>query len=165
MQDFYYNGYCWAFKLSVIIEVYFFAINSHVLGVLKEGCVCMDGLLELFSNFGELKWQMVVMWFIGGLLIYFAIKKEMEPALLLPMGFGAILVNIPWSGAVTQAYETGVEHGPIDVLFGAGIANELFPLLLFIGIGAMIDFGPLLSNPKMMLFGAAAQFGIFFTLS
>ncbi len=125
----------------------------------------MDGLLELFSNFGELKWQMVVMWFIGGLLIYFAIKKEMEPALLLPMGFGAILVNIPWSGAVTQAYETGVEHGPIDVLFGAGIANELFPLLLFIGIGAMIDFGPLLSNPKMMLFGAAAQFGIFFTLS
>lgn len=125
----------------------------------------MDGFIELFSNFGELKWQMVVMWIIGAILIYLAIKKDMEPALLLPMGFGAILVNIPWSGAVTQAYETGIEHGPIDVLFNAGIANELFPLLLFIGIGAMIDFGPLLSNPKMMLFGAAAQFGIFFTLS
>ncbi|NLP25825.1 MAG: sodium ion-translocating decarboxylase subunit beta [Clostridiales bacterium] len=105
------------------------------------------------------------MWIIGGILVYLAIKKDMEPALLLPMGFGSILVNIPWSGAVTQAYETGIEHGPIDVLFNAGIANELFPLLLFIGIGAMIDFGPLLSNPKMMLFGAAAQFGIFFTLS
>ncbi len=98
-------------------------------------------------------------------LIWLAIKKEMEPTLLLPMGFGAILVNLPWSGAVTQEYPTGVEHGPIDVLFNAGIANELFPLLLFIGIGAMIDFGPLLANPKMMLFGAAAQFGIFFTLS
>ncbi len=105
---------------------------------------------------------MVIMWIIGGVLIYLAIKKDMEPTLLLPMGFGAILVNLPFSGAVTQV---GAEEGPIDVLFNAGIANELFPLLLFIGIGAMIDFGPLLSNPKMMLFGAAAQFGIFFTLS
>ena len=108
---------------------------------------------------------MVVMWVIGAVLIYLAIKKDMEPTLLLPMGFGAILVNLPFSGAVTQVYETGTEVGPIDVLFNAGIANELFPLLLFIGIGAMIDFGPLLSNPKMLLFGAAAQFGIFFTLS
>ncbi len=122
-------------------------------------------MAELFSNVTEIQWQMVVMWIIGGLLIWLAIKKEMEPTLLLPMGFGAILVNLPWSGAVTQEYPTGVEHGPIDVLFNAGIANELFPLLLFIGIGAMIDFGPLLANPKMMLFGAAAQFGIFFTLS
>jgi oxaloacetate decarboxylase beta subunit len=105
---------------------------------------------------------MVIMWIIGGVLIYLAVKKNMEPTLLLPMGFGAILVNLPFSGAVTQV---GAEEGPIDVLFNAGIANELFPLLLFIGIGAMIDFGPLLSNPKMMLFGAAAQFGIFFTLS
>ena len=80
------------------------------------------------------------------------------------MGFGAILVNLPLSGAVTQIYDGIAEIGPIDVLFNAGIANELFPLLLFIGIGAMIDFGPLLSNPKLMLFGAAAQFGIFFTL-
>ena len=122
-------------------------------------------MMQLFSNFGEIQWQMVVMWLIGGLLIFLAIKKEMEPTLLLPMGFGAILVNLPWSGAITQVYPTGTEPGPLDVLFNAGIANELFPLLLFIGIGAMIDFGPLLSNPKMMLFGAAAQFGIFFTLS
>ncbi len=119
----------------------------------------------LFSNVVEVQWQMVVMWVIGAVLIYLAIKKDMEPTLLLPMGFGAILVNLPFSGAVTQVYETGTEVGPIDVLFNAGIANELFPLLLFIGIGAMIDFGPLLSNPKMLLFGAAAQFGIFFTLS
>ncbi|MBQ7398751.1 MAG: sodium ion-translocating decarboxylase subunit beta, partial [Clostridia bacterium] len=77
------------------------------------------------------------MWIIGGLLIFLAIKKEMEPSLLLPMGFGTILVNIPFSDALT---------GPIKELYHAGIAHELFPLLLFIGIGAMIDFGPLLSN-------------------
>lgn len=105
--------------------------------------------------------KMVIMWIIGGVLIYLAIKKEMEPTLLLPMGFGAILVNLPLSGAVTQIYDGVAEIGPIDVLFNAGIANELFPLLLFIGIGAMIDFGPLLSNPSMFLYGAAAQFGIF----
>lgn len=105
------------------------------------------------------------MWVIGGLLIYLAIKKDMEPSLLLPLGFGAILVNLPMSGAVTQIYDGVKEIGVIDVLFNAGIANELFPLLLFVGIGAMIDFGPLLSNPKLMIFGAAAQFGIFFTLS
>ncbi len=90
---------------------------------------------------------------IGCILIYLAIKHDMEPTLLLPMGFGAVLVNLPFVN--TEAIET---------LFNAGIASELFPLLLFIGIGAMIDFGPLLSNPKMFLFGAAAQFGIFFTL-
>ncbi len=108
--------------------------------------------------------QQIVMWIIGGLLIYLAIKKGMEPTLLLPMGFGAILVNLPFSGVIDQLYNGELEEGAIDVLFRAGIANELFPLLLFIGIGAMIDFGPLLSNPKMLLFGAAAQFGIFFTL-
>ncbi len=100
--------------------------------------------------------KQIAMWAIGGLLIFLAIKKDMEPTLLLPMGFGAILVNLPNSGAVGP-------EGVIDVLFNAGIANELFPLLLFIGIGAMIDFGPLLSNPKLMIFCAAAQFGIFFT--
>jgi oxaloacetate decarboxylase beta subunit len=94
------------------------------------------------------------MWAIGALLIYLAIAKDMEPALLLPMGFGAILVNIPLSTL------TG-EHGVITTLYNAGISNELFPLLLFIGIGAMMDFGPLLTNPKLILFGAAAQFGIF----
>ena len=119
---------------------------------------------ELFGNILNLQWQQVVMWAIGALLIWLAIKKEMEPSLLLPMGFGAILVNLPMSGAVTQIIDGVEEVGPIDVLFNAGIANELFPLLLFVGIGAMIDFTPLLSNPKMMMFGAAAQFGIFFTL-
>ena len=121
-------------------------------------------MLELFSNVLNITWQQGVMWVIGGLLIYLAIKKDMEPSLLLPMGFGAILVNLPLSGAVTQVYDGVAEIGVIDVLFESGIANELFPLLLFIGIGAMIDFGPLLSNPKLMIFGAAAQFGIFFTL-
>lgn len=121
----------------------------------------LNQFISLFSNVTEITWQGVVMWIIGGVLIYLAIKKDMEPTLLLPMGFGAILVNLPLSGAVTQ----GAEVGPIDTLFNAGIANELFPLLLFIGIGAMIDFGPLLSNPKLFLFGAAAQFGIFFTYS
>ena len=115
----------------------------------------------LFGNVLNISWQHVVMWAIGGILIFLAIKKDMEPALLLPMGFGAILVNLPLSGAVTQ----GIEEGVLNILFDSGIANELFPLLLFIGIGAMIDFGPLLSNPKMLLFGAAAQFGIFFTIS
>lgn len=119
----------------------------------------------LYQNLLNITWQQVVMWVIGGVLIYLAIKKDMEPSLLLPIGFGAILVNLPLSGAVTQVLENGVkEIGALDVLFNAGIANELFPLILFIGIGAMIDFGPLLSNPKLMLFGAAAQFGIFFTL-
>ena len=118
----------------------------------------------LFGNVINIQWQQVVMWAIGALLIYLAIKKQMEPSLLLPIGFGTILVNLPLSGAVTQVYETGTEEGILDVLFNAGIANELFPLLLFIGIGAMIDFTPLLSNPKLMIFGAAAQFGIFFAM-
>ena len=113
----------------------------------------MELVLELFGNVLNFTWQQGVMILIGCILIYLAIKHDMEPTLLLPMGFGAILVNLPFVN--TEAIET---------LFNAGIASELFPLLLFIGIGAMIDFGPLLSNPKMFLFGAAAQFGIFFTL-
>ena len=115
----------------------------------------------LYGNLLQLDVRMIIMWAIGGLLIYLAIKKDMEPSLLLPMGFGAILVNLPNSGAVTQ----GAEEGVLNVLYNAGIANELFPLLLFVGIGAMIDFGPLLENPKLLIFGAASQFGIFFTLS
>ena len=121
----------------------------------------MEKLLVGFTN---MTWQQVVMIGIGFVLIYLAIKKSMEPSLLLPMGFGAILVNLPFSGAITQQVGGMVEEGPLSVLFDMGIANELFPLLLFIGIGAMIDFGPLLANPKLLLFGAAAQFGIFFTL-
>ena len=110
----------------------------------------------LVEGFSLLTWKHVVMWIIGGILIFLAIKKDMEPTLLLPMGFGTLLVNIPLSGAIG-------EEGALTTLFNAGIANELFPLILFIGIGAMIDFTPVLSNPKLMIFGAAAQFGIFFT--
>ena len=122
-------------------------------------------MADIFSNVLEIRWEMVLMWVIGALLIWLAISKDMEPTLLLPMGFGAILANLPTSGAITQIINGNTEEGVLDVLFNAGIANELFPLLLFIGIGAMIDFGPLLSNPKMLLFGAAAQFGIFFTFA
>lgn len=109
--------------------------------------------MNLAANLSSLTWQMVLMWMIGGLLIYLAIGKKMEPSLLLPMGFGTILVNLPLSGAAA----------PLEILFQAGMANELFPLLLFIGIGAMIDFGPLLEKPWLMFFGAAAQLGIFLT--
>lgn len=118
----------------------------------------------LFGNIANITWQQAVMWLIGALLIYLAIKKQMEPSLLLPMGFGVILVNLPMSGAITQFVDGETEVGILNVLDAAGIANELFPLLLFIGIGAMIDFGPLLTNPKMLLFGAAGQVGIFLTL-
>lgn len=106
------------------------------------------------------------MWVIGGILIYLAIQKGLEPALLLPMGFGAILVNLPLSGALNQVMEgIGEVTGIVQWLFEIGIeASEAMPLLLFVGIGAMIDFGPLLSNPKLLLFGAAAQFGIFITI-
>lgn len=114
----------------------------------------------LIQNVSYITWQMLVMWGIGGVLIYLAIAKQMEPTLLLPMGFGAILVNLP-----VAVEGTGVQH-VLDTLFSIGIDGaELFPLMLFIGIGAMIDFQPLLTNPKLMIFGAAAQFGIFFTLA
>ena len=126
----------------------------------------MENFQALYEHLLHFDWRQLVMWLIGGVLIFLAIKKKMEPTLLLPMGFGAILANLPLSGAVNQINGEGeIEEGVLDVLFGMGIANELFPLLLFIGIGAMIDFSPLLSNPKLMFFGAAAQFGIFFTLS
>lgn len=120
----------------------------------------------LFEGILTVTWQQIVMYFVGLLLIYIAIKKQYEPALLLPMGFGAILVNLPLSGVIDRVTEgVGVSHGIIQWLFKAGIeASEAFPLLLFIGIGAMIDFGPLLSNPKMFLFGGAAQLGIFLTI-
>ena len=117
----------------------------------------------LWTGLMSITWQQVVMYAVGLLLIYLAIEKDYEPSLLLPMGFGAILVNLPDSGALNQIMEgVGETQGIIQWLFEVGIeASEAFPLLLFIGIGAMIDFGPLLSNPKMFLFGAAAQFGIF----
>ena len=111
----------------------------------------------LYATVAQLTWQHLVMFVIGGALIYLAISRDMEPTLLLPLGFGTLLVNIPGVDAI-------LPEGVLTTLYNFGIANELFPLLLFIGIGAMIDFGPLLANPKLMLFGAAAQFGIFATL-
>lgn len=125
----------------------------------------MSIFTDIFGNLSNVTGPQVIMWIIGGVLIFLAIKKEMEPTLLLPMGFGAILVNLP----IPPLEETGgVASGVravIDFLFDIGIdSHEIFPLILFIGIGAMIDFEPVLVNPKLMIFGAAAQFGIFFTL-
>lgn len=133
--------------------------------VSAERKTTMELLADLFGNVRNLTVPMVLMWIIGAVLIWLGIRKKMEPALLVPMGFGAIFVNLPLSGAVTQMLDGVLTEGPLDILFQSGISNELFLLLLFIGIGAMIDFTPLLANPTMMLFGAAAQFGIFFTLS
>ncbi|TAH70859.1 MAG: sodium ion-translocating decarboxylase subunit beta [Anaerolineaceae bacterium] len=121
----------------------------------------------LYEGILAITWQQWIMYGVGLLLIYLAIVKGFEPSLLLPMGFGAILVNIPASGVLTQELPGLSEKatGIIEWLFNVGIdASEALPILLFIGIGAMIDFGPLLSNPKMFLFGAAAQFGIFATI-
>ena len=121
----------------------------------------------LYEGLLAITWQQLIMYGVGILLIYLAIVKGFEPSLLLPMGFGAILVNIPFSGVLTQQLAGLSEDatGVIEWLFEVGIeASEALPILLFIGIGAMIDFGPLLSNPKMFLFGAAAQFGIFATI-
>ena len=125
----------------------------------------MDFFSFLYQNVVDnFDYRMLIMWAIGGLLIFLAIKKNMEPTLLLPIGFGVILVNLPLSGVVDRVVNGLPQEGALSILYKAGIANELFPLILFIGIGAMIDFGPILANPKLMIFGAAAQFGIFFTL-
>ena len=114
-------------------------------------------LLDLLQAPLSLTWQNVVMMAVGGVLIYLAIAKDYEPVLLLPIGFGAILTNLPLTGI------TG-EHGFLGIMYKVGIETELFPLLIFIGVGAMTDFGPLLENPKMAFLGAAGQFGIFGTL-
>lgn len=120
----------------------------------------------LISGIVAVTWKQAIMYLIGLLLIWLAIKKQYEPALLLPMGFGAILVNLPFSSALNQTLQGTLEtNGIIEWLFSIGIeASEALPILLFIGIGAMIDFGPLLSKPILFLFGAAAQFGIFAAL-
>ena len=120
----------------------------------------------LWEGLLSITWQQLLMYVVGGLLIWLAIEKGFEPALLLPMGFGAILVNLPLSGVINQFSEgVGETHGIIQWLFEVGIeASEAFPILLFIGIGAMIDFGALLANPKLFLCGAAAQAGIFLTI-
>ncbi|MDY2699430.1 MAG: sodium ion-translocating decarboxylase subunit beta [Suilimivivens sp.] len=120
----------------------------------------------LVSGILAITWKQAVMYLIGLILIWLAVKKEYEPSLLLPMGFGAILVNLPASGVLNQYIEgVGETNGIIEWLFSIGIeASEALPIILFIGIGAMIDFGPLLSKPVLFLFGAAAQFGIFAAL-
>jgi len=120
----------------------------------------------LWQGLLSITWQQLVMYAVGGVLIWLAIEKDFEPALLMPMGFGAILVNLPLSGVIDQFSEgVGETHGIIQWLFEGGIeASEAMPILLFIGIGAMIDFGPLLSNPRLFLCGAAAQAGIFLTI-
>jgi len=122
-----------------------------------------SGVVDMFSIAGL---KCLVMFVIAGVLIYLAVKKDYEPTLLLPIGFGCILANLPGAiDAVTGAKVPAVlgESGFLSVLFNAGIANELFPVLIFIAVGAMIDFSPLLKDPSMIFFGAAAQFGIFAT--
>ncbi len=117
-------------------------------------------LKELFIGFVNLNWQSSVMILVGLILIWLAIKKEYEPLLLLPIGFGTILVNLPLSVALEHEGVTGF----LKILFDAGIATELFPILIFIAVGAMCDFTPMFKQPVMMFFGAAAQFGVFATI-
>jgi len=118
----------------------------------------LGGLNGLISGFVHLHWSNPVMIVVGLLLLYLGIKKGFEPLLLVPIGFGAILVNIPLAGLME-------EEGFLRIIYDAGVMTELFPLLIFVGIGAMTDFGPLLENPKIFLLGAAGQFGIFLTLA
>lgn len=118
----------------------------------------ISGLQGLIAGFVHLDWRSIVMIFIGLLLLWLGIKKDCEPLLLVPIGFGCILVNIPLADVMA-------EEGFLRVIYNMGISNELFPLLIFVGIGAMTDFGPLLSNPSTFLLGAAGQFGIFLTLA
>ena len=116
-----------------------------------------DGLLSLLNGFTNLQWTNGVMILVGCALLYLGIKKEMEPLLLIPIGFGAILVNIPLAGLME-------EGGLLRYFYDAGVMTEIFPCLIFVGIGAMTDFGPLLENPRILLLGGAGQFGIFLTL-
>jgi carboxybiotin decarboxylase len=113
-----------------------------------------ETLDQLLAGITGLTWQSVVMFGVAGVLLYLAIAREYEPLLLLPIASGAILANLPLSPVIE-------EGGLLTILYEAGIENELFPLLIFIGIGALTDFGPLLENPRMILLGAAGQFGIF----
>ena len=121
----------------------------------------MESFIKLFEGIVTFKPEYLIMYAIGGLLIYLAIAKDYEPMLLLPIGFGAILANIPLNTVWVADHAPGV----LQILYNAGILTELFPVLIFVGIGAMTDFRPLFSSPKMIFFGAAAQFGIFFTVT
>jgi len=117
-----------------------------------------NGLFGLVSGFTSLHWSNPIMIVVGCVLLYLGIKKDFEPLLLVPIGFGCILVNIPLAGLME-------EDGFLRIIYEAGVLTELFPLFIFVGIGAMTDFGPLLENPKIFLLGAAGQFGIFLTLA
>jgi len=117
----------------------------------------LGGLNGLIDGFAHLHWSNPIMIVVGCVLLYLGIKKNFEPLLLVPIGFGCILVNIPLAGLMERG-------GFLKVIYDAGIMTELFPLLIFVGIGAMTDFGPLLEDPKIFLLGAAGQFGIFLTL-
>ena len=119
----------------------------------------MEQFAQLFQGIVEFQWEYLIMYVIGAILIFLAIKKDYEPMLLLPIGFGAILVNLP----LGTIWELEGEPGVLQIFYNAGILTEIFPVLIFVAVGAMIDFTPLLKNPKMLFFGAAAQFGIFFT--
>jgi oxaloacetate decarboxylase beta subunit len=121
--------------------------------------IFISALQSLGQGFANLSWQAVVMILIGCVLLYLAIAKKIEPLLLLPIGFGIILGNLPLAGL--SAHDEG---GVINLLYQGGILTEIFPCLLFLGLGAMIDFGPMLGNPVVLIFGAAGQFGIFLVL-
>ncbi len=124
---------------------------------MTEAIISGIGGLTIGFQMIAVDWRNTVMIFVGFLLLYLGIKKDCEPLLLVPIGFGCILVNIPLSDVMSQ-------EGFIRTLYNAGIATELFPLLIFVGIGAMTDFGPVLARPSTFLLGAAGQFGIFLTL-
>ena len=132
-------------------------ISQAVRLLVRKGLFQMQ---DVFIGFTSITWKMLLMYGIGGILIALAIMKEYEPMLLLPIGFGAILVNLP----LATVWEHGGADGFLKILYNMGIATEIFPLLIFIAVGAMIDFGPLFKNPMMIFFGAAAQFGIFATM-
>lgn len=132
---------------------FLFLRKYYIMDIILKGGI-MELLLQGILN---LKTDQLIMFIIGGLLIYLAIVKEYEPSLLLPIGFGAIICNIPMSSAIG-------DEGFLTILYNIGIATELFPILIFIAVGAMIDFKPLIASPFMLFFGAAAQFGIFATM-
>jgi len=118
-----------------------------------------DILSALVTGFSHLTWQSAFLILLGCVLLYLAIAKGFEPYLLIPIGFGIILGNLPLSGLAASD-----EGGVLNIIYQAGILTEIFPCLIFVGLGAMIDFGPMLANPKVLIFGAAGQFGIFLTL-
>lgn len=124
----------------------------------EKAAIASQEAEDPFSGVIVSGWQKLLMLAIGFLIVYLGAAKGFEPLLLIPIGFGTILVNIPGAGM------GDAPHGMLHILYSAGVGNEFFPMLIFMGIGAMTDFGPLIANPKMALLGGAAQLGIFATL-